>query len=79
MDISKQLMEELERLNAQQQEQVLRYARELRTGLPPAPTGAELLSRLRGMSFPSEDLAEIQQAIEEGCEKVDMDEWDLPS
>lgn len=54
-----------------QQYQVLEYARTLAspTGVP----GASLL-KFAG-SIDEDELDRMSQAIEEGCEKVDSDEW----
>jgi hypothetical protein len=44
----------------------------------PAPvktTGREMIQLARRLNFSSEDLAEMQRAIEAGCERIDPDGW----
>jgi hypothetical protein len=52
---------------------VLEYARTLSERTPRAVSGASLLP-LAG-SVPESDMAEIEAAIEEGCEKVNPGAW----
>jgi hypothetical protein len=59
-------------LTPEQQAQVLGFMRALR-GKPTGTPGRDLL-RFAGL-FPPEDIADIQKAIEEGCEQVDHGEW----
>lgn len=66
-----QVQETMRELSEQKQEQVLRYARSLQH--PLGFSGNEFM-QFAGL-FPSEDLAEINAAIEEGCEQVDSSEW----
>ncbi len=66
-----EIIEQVDRLDAPQQRRVLDFARRL-TAAPAVP-GRELL-RFAG-SFPPPDLAEITQAIAEGCEAVDRNAW----
>ena len=56
-----------------QQQLVLQFARFLSNQQPKGVKGSHLLSCAG--SIPREDLLEMQSAIEEGCEKVDTDEW----
>lgn len=67
------VVEQLQRLPERQQQQVLVYARNLRTELSAGVPGAALL-QFAG-AIPREDLALMEQAIEEGCERIDVDEW----
>jgi hypothetical protein len=69
----RELHESLESLDAAQQRQVLAYAKSLqRTAMKGTP-GAALL-KFAG-SLAEADAAEVLQAIEEGCEKVDPHGW----
>ena len=65
------VIEQMDRLDAPQQRQVLDFARRL-TAAPSVP-GQDLL-RFAG-SLPPADLAEIAQAIKEGCETVEPNAW----
>jgi hypothetical protein len=42
-------------------------------GVPRGEKGADLIRRLP--EIPAADLEEMARAIEEGCEKVDLDGW----
>jgi hypothetical protein len=70
-NIRDQIVEEVERLNAPQQRQVLEFARRLAG--PPGVPGRELL-RFSG-SIDLADLEAMQKAIEDGCEQVDASAW----
>ena len=71
--VERELQQRLSRLGPAEKRQVLEYTREL--GEPPlrGTPGAALL-RFAG-SIPPEDLREMAEAIEEGCEQVDPDGW----
>jgi hypothetical protein len=66
-----EIIEQVARLDLPQQRQVLDFARTLTVAI--AVPGRNLL-RFAG-SFPPADLAEITQAILEGCETVDQNAW----
>lgn len=67
------ILDQLPYLEFEQQKQVLDFIRALvltrKRGVP----GRDLL-RFAG-TICAEDLAAMTQAIEEGCEKVDLNEW----
>lgn len=71
--IREQILNDLDRLSPEQQ----RRAAELVHGLVSAlPTGAPGRSLLRfSGTLDDESAREMTQAIEEGCERVDLDEW----
>ncbi len=71
--IEKELREQLEQLPASQQRQVLDFARAL-TAKKGQATSGQALSQFGG-TIAKGDLALIAQAIEEGCEQVNPDEW----
>ncbi len=68
-----ELREQLDQLPADQQQQVLDFARALAAKKRGA-TGGRVLSRFGG-AITKEDLKVIAEAIEEGCEQVNPDEW----
>ena len=68
-----QVVEQLQSLPEQQQQQVLAYARGLRAEVPAGVAGTSLL-QFAGL-IPQDDLEAMEQAIEQGCEQVDIDEW----
>lgn len=41
--------------------------------------GHEFIEQTADIHIPASDLAEIARVIEEECERIDYDEWDLPS
>jgi hypothetical protein len=59
---------EIQKLTPQQQESVLKYARSM---TQPLPKGARLadLTQFAG-TIPGEDLRQMQEAIEDACERV---------
>jgi hypothetical protein len=67
------LSRELARLDEADRKRVLEYARTLSERTRRAVSGASLLP-LAG-SVPESDMAEIEAAIEEGCEKVNPGAW----
>ena len=71
--VQKQLKEQLEHLPAEQQHQVLEFARSLVKAKGSGVAGKDLL-RFAG-AIDTEDLNAIKKAIHEGCEKVNLDEW----
>ncbi len=71
--LENEILAQLNKLAPEQQRQVLDFARTLaRTELRGVP-GGELL-RFTG-TIPPEDLRAMAKAIEEGCERIDPDEW----
>jgi hypothetical protein len=71
--IENELRETIHQLPLQQQQQVLAYARSL-SGLPLKGVPGVSLLRFAG-TIEADDLELMKQAIQEGCEKVDEDEW----
>jgi hypothetical protein len=71
--IKKELREQLDKLPAAQQRQVLDFARTLAARKRRMASG-RALSEFAG-TIAKEDLAQIVQAIDEGCEQVNPDEW----
>ena len=71
--LERQLHEELAHLTPDQQQRVLDYARSLVQDRPVGVPGTALLGFI-GL-IPPEDLKAMEEAIEEGCEQVDLDEW----
>jgi len=69
-----QLIQDFDRLNADLQRHVASLAHGLAVpSLPKGATGAEL-KELSGI-LDDESAREMREAIEEGCEQVDPDEW----
>jgi len=63
----------LGQLPVEQQRQVLEFARTLAAPTRQGTRGSDLL-RFAG-TIDESDLEAITQAIEEGCERIDADEW----
>ncbi len=70
--IRDEVLRELERLGAADQERVRDFLRALGSADPRGTPGAEL-TRFAG-ALPEESINEMMVAIEEGCERID-DEW----
>ena len=68
-----EILQRLEKLSPGKQRQVLDFTLEL-SGESPKGIPLQELLEFVGM-FPPEDLEEIKQAIQEGCEKIDASEW----
>jgi len=71
--VEKEIINQLNKLSSQQQQQVLDFARFLAMTKPVGVPGKELL-RFAG-AIPADDLNLMAQAIKEGCEQVDLNEW----
>lgn len=71
--LEKDILDELDRLDPSQQLQVLHFVRALILTRPVGVPGKDLL-RFAG-TIDAQDLAIMTQVIEEGCEKVNPDEW----
>ena len=69
--VKDQIIEQVERLDAPQQQKVLDLARRL---TPPAGTPGRNLLPFVGSIAP-EDLQAMSQAIRLGCEKIDPHAW----
>lgn len=67
------VVEQLKTLPYEMQWRVLEFTRSLAVSVPPGVPGMQLL-RFAG-SIPPEDLKVMRQAIEDGCERVDSNEW----
>ncbi len=70
--LKKEIFDQLEKLDVPKQQQVLQFARALAAAEPEGVPGKELL-RFAG-AIERDDLQRIAQAIEEGCERVNLDE-----
>jgi hypothetical protein len=71
--IEQELRRHLATLPAQQQRQVLDFARALSAVRPRGDRGSSLLA-FAG-SIPAEELADMRAAIEADCERLDADGW----
>jgi hypothetical protein len=71
--IREEILAELDRLGSRQQRRVLDFARALSATRPRGKPGKALLA-FAGTMSPDEAHA-MALAIEEGCEKVNPDEW----
>jgi hypothetical protein len=71
--ITRQILEQVNDLPYAEQRRVLDFARALAQSKSQGVPGKELL-RFAG-TIPNEDLKRMSAAIEENCEKVDLNEW----
>ena len=67
------IVQRLENLSPGQQQEILDFTMELSGELPEGTSIKEFL-KFAG-TIPLEDLEEMKQAIEEGCEQVHTSEW----
>lgn len=75
--VEQQILAYLRRLNADQRQQVLNYVRSLPPQRPEGIPGRVFIERTRHIQISSDDLSAMQQAIEEECERIDRDAWEL--
>lgn len=75
MDISivEKVIEQLKSLPQELQWRVLEFTRSLSVSTPHGVAGAQLL-RFAG-TIPMDDVKVIREAIEQGCEQVDANDW----
>lgn len=75
--LTDQILDQLKKLTPDQQAQVLDFT----AGLirPRGEPGINIIRHAHELEFPLEDLGEIQRAIEEDCETINPDDWDLPA
>ena len=71
--IDREITELLHRLPELQQQRVLEFARELAEAKPQGISGATLIAF--GGRIAPDDLQRMHDAIEEGCEAVNLGEW----
>ncbi len=71
--VKKDIINQIGRLDYEHQRHVLDFARALAVTGPKGVSGKQLLS-FAG-SIPAENLKVIKKVIEDGCEKVDLNEW----
>ncbi len=69
------LIEQIRRLNDEQQKQVLSFIQNIDRPAHQSIPGSELVKRAKAINFDPDDLVEIARAIEEDCERIDWDEW----
>jgi hypothetical protein len=76
IEIEQELIEQIRRLNVEQQKRVLNFVREFNR--PKGELGKDFLERTSKIHFPKEDLEEIARYIEEDEERIDWDDWNNP-
>lgn len=69
--LQSELLDQLDGLPLEKQRQVLNFARSLAE--PKGRPGNEML--LFGGAIDAEDLSAMTEAIEDGCEHINADEW----
>jgi len=73
ISIKEKIIEQIEKLNPEQQKQILNFAKVFELGKSKGVKGKELL-RFSG-AIEKSDLDIMELAIEEGCEKVNVNDW----
>jgi hypothetical protein len=71
------VIEQLRVLPTELKWRVLEFTRALTVSAPHGTPGRQLL--VFAGAIPAADLSLIRQTIEEGCERVDADEWQISS
>ena len=73
LDLTSQVIQQMSTLPSNLQRQVLDFVSALQLATQSGISGKKLL-KFAG-SIPEEDLQQMRQAIESGCEQVDPHEW----
>ena len=74
MTVKQQIDKELDVLTLDKQRKVLDFITHLSgSGIPPGVPGKKLIKFAGSLS--EEDAEELSQIIQEGCEKIDYNEW----
>jgi len=74
MTVKQQIARELDVLTVDKQRKVLDFITHLSSsGIPPGVPGKRLIKFAGSLS--EEDAEELSQIIQEGCEKIDYNEW----
>lgn len=71
--VIEQVISRMRQLPEAMQQQVLTFTQMLQASMPVGVPGRSLLA-FAG-AIPADDLLLMSEAIEEGCERVDSDEW----
>jgi hypothetical protein len=71
--VRKEIVNQIQRLDYEHQRRVLEFARALAVTGPKGVPGKQLLSFAGAIH--ADDLKTIKQAIEDNCEKVNLNEW----
>ena len=71
--IREQILNDLDRLSAENQERAATLVHSLVAALPKGASAEDLL-QVAG-TLDAESAREMMEAIEDGCERVDLDEW----
>jgi len=74
--IEQELIEQIHRLDEEQQKRVLDFVHELKR--PTGEPGKDFLKRTSNIHIPKEDLQEMLRYIEEDEERIDWDDWNNP-
>jgi len=73
MTVKQQIDRELDVLTVDKQRKVLDFIINLSGSIPPGVPGKNLIKFAGSLS--EEDAEELSQIIQEGCEKIDYNEW----
>ena len=74
--IQRQLLDELDRMPVNKQRAVLDFAQGLARGRPRGASGADMMKFFGRL--PPDDAQRMAEVIEEGCERIFPNEWQLP-
>ena len=73
--VQTEVLQILAELSLPTQYRALEYLRGLKSSLPPGSTGKELLKHAGRIS--TEDGLEMERIIEEECERINPDDWQI--
>jgi|tagenome__1003787_1003787.scaffolds.fasta_scaffold17799021_2 hypothetical protein len=72
--LKEEIIDQVDKLTPEQQQALLDYAQRLQS-LPAGTPGEVLLEHMNDFDFAPGEVDEMMRAIEEGCERIDLDEW----
>jgi len=73
--IEQEIISEVNQLDSEYKRRVLEYARSLKR--PRGISGKEFIARTRDIYIPPAELDAMKQAIEEDCERIDLDDGEI--
>ncbi len=71
--MAKQILDDLDRLTPEQERRAAEFIRGMASSLPSGVPGRNLLE-FSG-SLDTDSARDMREAIEEGCEQIDLDRW----
>lgn len=75
VSVKDEIVQALNGLSLEELQAVLQFTRRMVSKTPPGTPGEVLIARAESLDFDPDELAQMLQAIEEECERIDWDGW----